>query len=129
MSSSVESRVPYVDLHVHSVAAGLANDQFVEDAISKRALRDVAGRYLPDAVVTRRDKIGFFANEVGWIRGRGTEQIRGILDDHRQTISSVLGETFHHDLLGMVDGTETYDSSLWRVVTFSLWCEAFGLSL
>ena len=73
MRFSIESRVPFLDRALTQFVLSLPEEWLTgPDGTSKRILRDAVRDWLPDAVVDRRDKVGFETPEKEWQRHVGT---------------------------------------------------------
>jgi len=59
MSSSVESRVPYLDHNLIEFAVNIPTEQKIHGALTKVILREAMKPYLPVEIYNRTDKIGF----------------------------------------------------------------------
>lgn len=67
MRLSIESRVPFLDRALNELLLSLPEDWLVgPDGTTKRILRDAARGWVPDAVIDRRDKVGFETPEAEW---------------------------------------------------------------
>ncbi|MGB3910324.1 MAG: asparagine synthase (glutamine-hydrolyzing) [Pseudolysinimonas sp.] len=67
MRFSIESRVPFLDRALNEFLLSLPEDWLVgPDGTTKRILRDAARGWVPDAVIDRRDKVGFETPEAEW---------------------------------------------------------------
>ena len=67
MSVSVESRVPFLTREFAELIIGLPEDQIVSDgAVTKSVFRAAMRGMVPDQVLDRRDKIGFWTPK-GWL--------------------------------------------------------------
>jgi asparagine synthase (glutamine-hydrolysing) len=67
MRFSIESRVPFLDRALTEFLFSLPEDWLVgPDGTTKRILRDAVRGWIPDAVIERRDKVGFEAPEAQW---------------------------------------------------------------
>jgi len=69
MAHSIEARVPYLDRRVAAAALSVPAADRLRDGRLKAMLRDAARGHVPEAVLNRRDKIGFAAPTVTWMRG------------------------------------------------------------
>lgn len=68
MHFSIESRVPFLDRALSEFVLGLPEEWLIgPDGTSKRILRDAIRGLVPDAVVERRDKVGFATPEFHWL--------------------------------------------------------------
>jgi asparagine synthase (glutamine-hydrolysing) len=67
MRFSIESRVPFLDRGLTEFLFSLPEEWLVgPDGTTKRILRDAVRGWVPDAVIDRRDKIGFETPENDW---------------------------------------------------------------
>lgn len=67
MRFSIESRVPFLDRGLTEFLFSLPEDWLVgPDGTTKRILRDAMRGWIPDAVIDRRDKVGFETPEEAW---------------------------------------------------------------
>ena len=67
MRFSIESRVPFLDRALNELLLSLPEDWLVgPDGTTKRILRDAVRGWIPDAVIDRRDKVGFETPETEW---------------------------------------------------------------
>ena len=67
MRFSIESRVPFLDRPLNELLLSLPEDWLVgPDGTTKRILRDAMRGWIPDAVIDRRDKVGFETPEAEW---------------------------------------------------------------
>ncbi|GMU35694.1 MAG: asparagine synthetase B [Planctomycetia bacterium] len=69
MAHSIEARVPYLDRRVAAAAMSVPAEERLRDGRLKAMLREAASGHVPEAVLNRRDKIGFAAPTVTWMRG------------------------------------------------------------
>jgi len=67
MRFSIESRVPFLDRALTEFLFSLPEEWLVgPDGTTKRILRDAMRGLIPDAVIDRRDKVGFETPEAEW---------------------------------------------------------------
>lgn len=120
MRFSVESRVPFLTTDMADFMLSLPEDYLVSPkgetkCLLRSALRDI----VPDAVLDRRDKIGFATPEQQWLMG-----MAGII---REWLKEDLGLPFldqgklldHFDQV--VSGRRAYSWQVWRWVNFAQW--------
>ena len=68
MRFSIESRVPFLDRALTEFLFTLPEDYLVgPDGTTKRILRDAVRGLVPDAIIDRRDKVGFETPEADWL--------------------------------------------------------------
>lgn len=69
MAFSIESRVPFLDHRLVELIFTYDNEDKIDNAITKKVLRDSLKDYLPKAIYNRTDKKGFVTpGEVKWLR-------------------------------------------------------------
>ncbi|GAB3065880.1 asparagine synthase (glutamine-hydrolyzing) [Pedococcus soli] len=130
MAFSIESRVPFLHVDLAEFLLTLPEDYLLSPGgQTKRLLRAAMRGIVPDAVLDRRDKIGFETPERNWLRtldldvdawlegARAYEyvdvdELRPQLQDWLEGRSSSMG----HDLV-------------WRLLNFSRWYELMGSRL
>lgn len=126
MAHSVESRTPFLDWRLVEFTMGLPTAYRVSEGITKKVLRQSMSGTLPDLIRDRYDKIGFATPEEVWLRQderfrrlvlRALEISPGILiKDH---VLRLLDKT--------LQGAVPFNFLFWRIVSFSLWMERFGV--
>jgi asparagine synthase (glutamine-hydrolysing) len=68
MMSGVEIRMPFMDHRLVSFVMSLPGNSKIRDGYTKAILRDSMGRYLPDEIRYRKNKIGFASPIVDWMK-------------------------------------------------------------
>jgi asparagine synthase (glutamine-hydrolysing) len=118
MAVSIEARVPFVTPAVVECALGLAPRDKIRDGYTKFAIRRLAAGILPNDIAWRRDKIGFEAPSVAWMR------------QHRTVAEEVVGRS---DLLrriaprGVPYGELDADLQ-WRTYNLAVWESEFRVT-
>ena len=69
MAESVEVRMPFMDHRLVSFVFSLPLSSKLGGGYTKRILRDSMKGIVPDAILTRRDKIGWNAPLNNWLSG------------------------------------------------------------
>jgi asparagine synthase (glutamine-hydrolysing) len=69
MAFSIEARVPLLDRHLVELAMRLPVQQKIRGGRLKAVLREAVREAVPQAILDRRDKIGFAAPTVEWMGG------------------------------------------------------------
>jgi asparagine synthase (glutamine-hydrolysing) len=125
MAHALEVRVPILDHRVVEYAARLPSSSKLEGQETKRALKSVARRVLPERVFNRK-KMGFVLPVPEWLRGGlkaraeeaffGTEGgASGLLD------SGGLRKMWYEHQLGI----SNHATVLWSLLMFELWYARF----
>ncbi len=123
MRFSIESRVPFLDRALTEFVLGLPEDYLIgPDGTSKRILRDAVRGLVPDAVVDRRDKVGFETPESDWLDRLGAQPA-----DADHTIAfldrgdgSLTGGLSESDL-------QWGSGSHWRLINLRRWVALLGI--
>jgi asparagine synthase (glutamine-hydrolysing) len=130
MAHGIEARVPFLDHRLVELAIGLGGRHKIDGATSKVMLREGLGRYLPDSVRTRNDKLGFATPEQEWFCGPLAPAVRqavvNTLDRyptllHREATLAMTDE--------MLSGKRAFNFSLWRIASLGLWGQRFGMTM
>jgi len=126
MATSIEARVPFLDNEIIDFARSLPVHFKQTLRHRKRALKDVALRYLPADIVHRR-KSGFGVPLQPWFAAKGP--MGSLLDQavNSQTITSLLDAQLVQRLLREHrDRTRDHSELLWGVLNLHLWRQAFN---
>jgi len=121
MACSLEARAPLLDHKVVEFMAQVPKKHKFTLIKSKRLLRAVAARYLPDAIL-RRPKQGFAIPLAAWLQ----QELRGWLEDLllspvcRQR--GLFRETYVRQMIeDHVRGRRDYSQQLWALMVLELW--------
>lgn len=122
MAASVESRLPFLTRDIATFALSLPDDYLVgSDGRTKRVIREAMRGLVPDAIIDRRDKIGFAPPFAVWLDGL-TPWVEGVLT------SGVTHPAIDHASLNTLwrrfkDGERALAHGLWRPINFLAWLE------
>lgn len=126
MTWSIESRVPFCSRPIADFVFSLPEDHLAgDDGTSKRLLRDSMKGIVPEAIINRRDKIGFGTPESVWMRS-----LRGWVTEilHQGGDSKVLDTTIAALWWDeMVGGRRPYSILVWRWVNYLRWRSLLGI--
>lgn len=118
MGFSIEARVPFVTRTVVECALALRPRDKIRDGYTKFALRRLAADLLPKEIAWRREKVGFEAPSVAWMKR------------YRDVAAAVVGKS--HLLKGLAPGGVPYDDLdpdlQWRTYNLAQWESAFGVT-
>jgi len=82
MAFGLEARVPFLDYRMVEFALGLPGEMKIKGATTKYLVRQALKNILPEAVRTRRDKMGYPTPLAMWLRGPLRPQAEAILQEH-----------------------------------------------
>jgi asparagine synthase (glutamine-hydrolysing) len=129
MAHSIEARVPYFDRAFVELLFSLPDTFKIGGGDRKRALRDVARRYVPPEITERADRMGFGTPDEAMIRGPLSQVIADAVNDQtfRDARWIVPDETdkFLHDFR---EGRHDDFRAIWRLFVLSRWARRFSLT-
>jgi asparagine synthase (glutamine-hydrolysing) len=129
MAFSVESRVPFLTKELAEFVLQLPESYIIgNDGTTKRVFREAMRGLVPDAILDRRDKIGFATPEEEWMR-RLDRWIRTLLaSDAAESVAALdLGKT-RQLWDDMQAGRRRFDFELWRALNVIQWTGQFNVS-
>ena len=123
MANSVESRAPFLDHRLISLASRLPLNLKIREGVGKFVLKEALGRFVPPEI-TRRPKSGFAVPIDDWLRG----PLRDWCNDMLETRSIAGAGIFHADkVTALVEshmaGRNQNGPTLWRILMFQAWLE------
>jgi asparagine synthase (glutamine-hydrolysing) len=124
MRFSIESRVPFLDRELSELALSLPEKWLVDaEGTSKRIFRDAVRGWVPDAVIDRRDKIGFETPGQEWL-----EHLSSLPVDLAHPIP-FLRQGRDNTVTGGLSETEIGwgGKSHWRLVNLRRWISLMGV--
>lgn len=130
MAWSVESRVPFLDYRLVEFAIRLPVEHKLRAGQTKAVLRCGLRGIVPDAVLNRRDKMGFVTPQSRWMDGALGEHIEGACLDSVSALDRWV------DLRAVLDawhtaspaGREIAQSLVFRLGTLAHWLNRFKVS-
>jgi asparagine synthase (glutamine-hydrolysing) len=129
MAHSIEARVPYVDRRIVEFAFHLPDGYKIGDGKRKRILRLLARRYLPKAIVTRVDRIGFGAPIEQWLRADFRAELASLPDgdvfSHSTLVDRFRLRSYVDDFL---TGRHRASSTVWRLYAIDTWARVYAVS-
>jgi len=125
MSTSIESRVPFLDHVLVEFVARLPPRLKLHRLTTKRILRDAMQGIVPRGILTRR-KMGFPVPFAAWVRGPWHGTARDVLLDRRTRERGLVDSAAVAKLLdghrsGRLDGGD----AIWALVNLELWHRTF----
>jgi asparagine synthase (glutamine-hydrolysing) len=123
MANSVESRAPFLDHRVISLACRLPIDFKIRDGAGKYILKEALGMFVPRKL-TQRPKAGFAVPIDEWLRGPLKEWCNDLLETRG---ISEAGIFYPENVAGLVNdhmsGRKDNGLTLWRLLMFQSWSQ------
>jgi len=129
MNFSLEARVPFLDHHLVETAYGLNKKELISKSITKKVLKDMIRGIIPNKVIDRKDKKGFYVPLEDWIRKDLKDEMdQEFLDIKENGLFSFLD---HHEIYKTYQRylkREHHDHSfIWRIYCLKVWKRAFNV--
>jgi asparagine synthase (glutamine-hydrolysing) len=124
MAFSVESRVPFLTPELVKFMLSLPEHYVLaEDGMSKAVFREAMRGIVPDAILDRRDKIGFATPEQRWL-SKLDRWVKGVLgSDAANGIPFFNMDAIRHEWQLTLDGRKPWDFRVWRWLNLIQWTE------
>ena len=125
MSFSIENRVPFLTPRMAEFALNLPEDLLLNrQGCTKYILRKALRGIVPDATLDRRDKIGFEAPGLLWLKSLLPWVIQSLKENRSVFLpSDRLLAVWKNIIRGSLD----FDWFYWRVLAYCRWKNLLGL--
>lgn len=129
MRVSVESRVPFLTTELADFLLALPEEYLLApDGETKHVLRAAMRGIVPDAILDRRDKIGFATPEKLWLRQLG-QQARSWLEEDSVGLPFLRTQPMLEAYDQIVAGKKAFSWQAWRWLNFCRWHRTVFLPL
>ncbi len=129
MAFAIESRVPFLTTELAKFAyAQPAANLVDEGATSKAVLREAMRGLVPDAILDRRDKIGFATPDRLWAQALHPWFARVLSSETARSLPWLRATEALEALEDRVARSEAFGFDLWRTVNLIRWIEVFNVS-
>lgn len=126
MSFSIESRVPFLTRDMTEFLLSLPEHYLVDDSGQTKAVfREAMRGILPEAVRTRRDKIGFATPERQWLESLSPWVEETLRSDGDSLL--VRRDEALADWRAIRDGRRPFDWRVWRWLNYLRWRRLLGM--
>jgi asparagine synthase (glutamine-hydrolysing) len=122
MAHGLESRVPFLDHPLVEFAATMPSNVKFKDGTMKQVLKDAMRSELPEAIVDRKDKMGFPTPLTEWINGEARDFVHETL-----TTRNALSRDFvdNRKLISGLDKEPKFGRKVWGLLCLELWQQEF----
>lgn len=122
MAWSVESRVPFLTTTLVEFALSLPEQYIIgDDGTTKHVFREAMRGLVPNAILDRRDKIGFATSEREWILAVSPWVDRLLDDDAARRIPALDHTAVRRYWSAIKEGRRPYDQGVWRCINLIEW--------
>jgi asparagine synthase (glutamine-hydrolysing) len=129
MAYSIESRVPFLTAPLVSFTLGLPEEYIIApDGTSKNVFRRAMRGIVPDAVLDRRDKVGFATPEQGWLSTLRPWVEETLSCEAARRIPALDGPGMEREWQAVYQGRRRFDFRLWRWLNLIRWADHFAVS-
>ncbi len=126
MAFSIESRVPFLTPELVNFMLSLPDRYIVaDDGCSKAVFRAAMRGIVPDAILDRRDKIGFATPERNWLGGLHSWMKHVLGSDAAREIPALNFQQLTREFDQAIQGRKRFDFRLWRMVNLIQWTRQF----
>jgi asparagine synthase (glutamine-hydrolysing) len=128
MCFSVESRVPFLTPALVQFCLSLPEDQIISrQALTKAVFRRAMRGLVPDAILERRDKIGFQTPETRWLRSLRPWVEETLQGELASSIPLLRLQDVRSACAEALDGPSPFGFQVWRWLNLVRWSERFGV--
>ncbi len=128
MAASVESRVPFLTPAFAEFVLRLPEEHLLgADGTSKNVFRVAMRGIVPDAILDRRDKIGFATPEETWLRRLRPWVEATLASERARNIPALDMAAVERDWRAVQAGRARFDFRVWRWVNLIRWAERFDV--
>ncbi|MGM0574189.1 MAG: asparagine synthase (glutamine-hydrolyzing) [Myxococcota bacterium] len=121
MAHSLEARAPFLDREVLAVCARITVRHKLRGRTTKRVLRDVLARKVPESIAARPKK-GFGIPVAAWLRGPLRPWMEHVLDPRRVAAGGLLDPAWTERLKAEhLSGRVNHRKPLWSAISLELW--------
>jgi asparagine synthase (glutamine-hydrolysing) len=129
MALSIESRVPFLTPQIAQFALSLPEHLIVgPDGSTKTLLRLALRGLVPDAILDRRDKIGFETPEKSWLRQLEPWVEQVLRSEAARAVGPIRLDAAREEWARVRSGDTRADSKVWRWLNLIRWTEVFSVS-
>jgi asparagine synthase (glutamine-hydrolysing) len=128
MAFSIESRVPFLTPALVNFVLSLPESYIIgPDGTSKRVFRQAMRGIVPDAILDRRDKIGFQTPESRWLTTLQPWVERALQSEAAASIPVLKLAAIEQDWRDVIQRRRPFDTRVWRWVNLIEWTRAFDV--
>jgi asparagine synthase (glutamine-hydrolysing) len=129
MAYSIESRVPFLTPSLASFISSLPEEYVIDmNGTSKAVFRKAMKGIVPDAILERKDKIGFATPEQLWLQDL-RPWVESVLNSEAATSVALLDiPSLQRGWRDVLNGRKAFDFTVWRWINFIRWADQRNVS-
>lgn len=126
MAFSIEARVPFLSREMVELALAIPVEEKIERGVLKQVLRRAMRGVTPDAILDRRDKVGFGTPIVAWMHGGLSAWWRDLLGSKSFTDRGCFAPKAIPALIKRLEaGDGEAARAIWRVALVEQWARMY----
>lgn len=127
MAVSVESRVPFLTPALASFLLSLPEEYIISpDGTSKAVFRRAMRGIVPDAILDRRDKIGFATPELRWLSGAESWVDQVLTGEAGRQVPVLVSTEMVDEWRAIRKGRRPFGFHVWRWINLIEWSRQYG---
>ncbi|MBJ6609711.1 MAG: asparagine synthase (glutamine-hydrolyzing) [Candidatus Thiothrix moscowensis] len=120
MRWSIESRVPFLTTDMAEFLLSLPESYLIsQSGETKHIFRAAMRGLVPDAILDRRDKIGFATPEQSWLKILGKQVLEWT--DNAENIPLLNAKESRTEIQAIIDGKKHFNLRAWRLINLCRW--------
>jgi asparagine synthase (glutamine-hydrolysing) len=129
MASSVESRVPFLTPELVNFLGRLPESYLIaSDGTTKAVFRKAMRGIVPDAILDRRDKVGFATPERHWLSDLDSFVQATLNSDSARRMPFLHLEKAREEWNAVRHGKKPFNTHIWRWVSLIRWARLFEIT-
>mgnify|MGYP000614936471 FL=1 len=122
MRWSVESRVPFLTNDIAEFLLSLPEDYLIsKHGETKHIFRAAMRGIVPDAILDRRDKVGFNTPEQAWLKQLGAQVYEWL--DAAENMPFLNARSCREEVTSILNGYKPFNFQAWRLINFCRWSQ------
>lgn len=127
MRWSIESRVPFLTTEIAQFLLSLPEHYLVsKEGETKHIFRAAMRGIVPDAILDRKDKIGFATPELVWLRQLGSKAFEWL--ETAENLPFLNAAECRSEVESIINGRRPFDFRAWRLINYCRWAQIEGVT-
>ncbi|RNC66004.1 MAG: asparagine synthase (glutamine-hydrolyzing) [Desulfuromonadales bacterium] len=122
MAHGLESRVPLLDHPIIELAATIPSSIKFSDGDMKHVFKNTIKPFLPEAILERKDKMGFPTPFNDWVNGGASDFVMDTFSTARATNRELIDNRM---VLEKLSGESKFGRNIWGLLCLEIWHQQF----